>query len=140
MRLSTLSRAVRYAIAILIAGAGVGLRALLDPWLGSALPLVMVFGAVAAAAWLCGSRPALVAAVAGYLATDLVLIGSPGRLDFHETQMEAGGRDRETSGRGIPHHQRENERARGESGHESASRRNRRRPGQQYGFDQQGRR
>ena len=42
------------------------LRWLLDPVLGNSLPLVTLFGAVAAAVWLQGPRMAVLVAIAGY--------------------------------------------------------------------------
>ena len=58
----------------------VGVRYLLDPWMGDSLPLVTIFGAVAAAVWLGGYRSALVATVLGYLACAYLFIEPRGRL------------------------------------------------------------
>jgi K+-sensing histidine kinase KdpD len=63
-------------------GGGVLLRWLLDPLVGNALPLVTVFGAVAAAVWLGGFGPALVVTILGYLACDYLFIAPRGRLGF----------------------------------------------------------
>ena len=48
-----------YALSIALVVAAVGLRYLLDPWMGDTLPLVTLFGAIAAAVWLGGYRPAM---------------------------------------------------------------------------------
>ena len=61
------------------------LRALLDQWIGPALPLVTLYGAVAAAEWLGGRRPAIAAALLGYAGcVYLVLNPQPGRTGFDE--------------------------------------------------------
>src|SRR5262245_14556407 len=60
--------------------AAVLLRFVLDPWLGDALPLVTLFGAVAAAVWVGGVRPASGVAVLGYLACDYLFIAPRGQL------------------------------------------------------------
>jgi PAS domain S-box-containing protein len=44
----------------------VGLRLLLDPWLGIRVPFITLFGAVIVAAWYGGFGPALLAAAIGY--------------------------------------------------------------------------
>ena len=54
-----------YALAIGALAAAVLLRYLLDPWMGDTLPLVTLFGAVAAAVWVGGYRPAIIVCVAG---------------------------------------------------------------------------
>ena len=54
--------------------AAVLLRWLLDPVMGNALPLVTLFGAVAAAAWLGGYRLAIPVTLLGYLACNYLFI------------------------------------------------------------------
>ena len=54
--------------------AAVLLRWLLDPLMGDKLPLVTLFGAVAAAVWLSGTRAAIAAALVGYLACSVLFI------------------------------------------------------------------
>jgi len=61
-------RARRYLIAIAALAAAVLFRWLLDPVIGDSLPMVTVFGAVAAAVWVGGAVPAAVVAILGYLA------------------------------------------------------------------------
>ncbi len=51
----------RWIMAAVLAIASMGLRAALDPWLGGGLPFVFAFPALAAAALLAGTGPALVA-------------------------------------------------------------------------------
>ena len=59
-RVGAQSAPIAYALSIAVVIAAVLLRWLLDPWMGDALPLVTLFGAVAAAVWLGGYRPAIV--------------------------------------------------------------------------------
>ncbi|HEV7397002.1 MAG TPA: PAS domain S-box protein [Pyrinomonadaceae bacterium] len=63
--------------------AAVSLRWLLDPIMGDALPLVTLFGAVAAAVWLGGYRIALVVCVLGYFACDYLFIEPRGQLSLN---------------------------------------------------------
>ena len=69
-----------YVLAFGAIAAAVLLRYLLNPWMGDALPLVTLFGAVAAAVWVGGYRPAIVSAILGYLACDYLFIEPRGRL------------------------------------------------------------
>ena len=74
---------IDYVLSFAILGAALLLRWLIDPLLGDALPLVTLFGAVAASAWLGGYRPALLVALLGYPACDYLFISPRGvfRLD-----------------------------------------------------------
>jgi PAS domain S-box-containing protein len=76
------STAVRYAFAVAAATAAVAVRWLLAPWLGSHLPFVTLFGAVAAAEWFAGLRPAVVTAVLGLLAANYLFIEPRGSFAF----------------------------------------------------------
>jgi PAS domain S-box-containing protein len=76
--------AIAYALAIAALAAAVFLRWLLDPLLGDTLPLVTLFGAVAAAVWVGGYRPAIVVAILGYLACAYLFIEPRGHLGLHE--------------------------------------------------------
>ncbi|HSQ20914.1 MAG TPA: PAS domain S-box protein [Blastocatellia bacterium] len=58
------------------------LRWLLDPLLGDMFPLITLYGAVAAAVWLGGYRPAILVAILGYLACHLLFIPPRGQLSF----------------------------------------------------------
>jgi len=69
-----------YLLAIVALAAAVLLRYLLDPWMGDALPLVTLFGAVAAAVWIGGYRPAILVAILGYLACDYLFIDPRGHF------------------------------------------------------------
>ena len=55
---------------MLLAAFAIGLRWVLDPWLGQRLPFITVFGVVAAAAWFGGPRPAFLATVLCFIACD----------------------------------------------------------------------
>ncbi len=74
------SPARAYALAVAALAGAVLLRWLLDPLMGDALPLVTLFGAVAAAVWVGGYRPAVGAAILGYLACDYLFIPPRGTL------------------------------------------------------------
>jgi PAS domain S-box-containing protein len=64
--------AARYAGALVLAGAGAVLHALLDTYAGTGYPLTGASAAVLVAAWLLGAGPALLAAGAGLLAHELI--------------------------------------------------------------------
>jgi len=68
------SAAATYGLAFTALGAAVLLRYLLDRWMGDTLPLITLFGAVAAAVWVGGRTPAIVVAAAGYFACDVLFI------------------------------------------------------------------
>jgi PAS domain S-box-containing protein len=72
--------AVAYALAIGALGVAVLLRWLLDPMLGDALPLVTLFGAVAAAVWLGGYRPAILVTALGFAACNYLFVPPRGQL------------------------------------------------------------
>jgi PAS domain S-box-containing protein len=55
-------------------GAALGLRVVLDPWLGARTPYITVFGAVIVAAWYGGFGPGLVAAALGWIGSDLLFV------------------------------------------------------------------
>jgi len=73
-------RARQYLIAVAALAAAILVRWLLDPVIGDSLPLVTLFGAVAAAVWVGGALPAAVAAILGYLACAYLFI--PPRFEF----------------------------------------------------------
>jgi PAS domain S-box-containing protein len=74
------STLISYALAIAALVAAVLLRWLLDPLMGDALPLVTLFGAVAAAVWAGGPRPAIVVGILGYIACAYLFIEPRGQL------------------------------------------------------------
>ena len=73
---------IHYVLALVAAGIAVLLRWLLDPWLGNTLPLVTLFGAVAAVVWFAGYRPALVTTLVGYVASWLLFIEPRGQFSL----------------------------------------------------------
>ena len=76
---STLNAYALGFVALLLA---VLLRWALDPLMGDALPLVTLFGAVAAGVWLGGYRLAIPIALLGYVACHLLFIPPRGHLDL----------------------------------------------------------
>ena len=71
-----------YLVALLAIGIALGLRLALDPWLGERVPFITIFGAVIVAAWYGGAGPALLAAVIGWLGTELLFIEPRGAISF----------------------------------------------------------
>src|SRR5262245_18134327 len=71
---------IAYLVSLAALIAAVLLRFVLDPWMGEALPLVTLFGAVAAAVWVGGVSPACGVAILGYLACDYLFIAPRGQL------------------------------------------------------------
>jgi PAS domain S-box-containing protein len=65
-------------------------RLLLDPLMGDSLPLVTLFGAVAAAVWLGGYRPAVLVTLLGYLACHYLFIQPRGHVDLTATTNLVG--------------------------------------------------
>lgn len=76
----------RFAIpvSLVLVAVAVAVRWLLDDWLGDSLPLVTLYGAVTAAAWIGGYSPGVVAAIVGYLVCDLLFIAPRGGGGFIE--------------------------------------------------------
>ena len=74
------TRALSYILSIGGLAAAVLLRWLLDPVLGDGFPLVTLFGAVAAAAWLGGWRPAVVVILVGFVTCSYLFITPRGTL------------------------------------------------------------
>jgi K+-sensing histidine kinase KdpD len=74
--------AVSYALSMVALAAAVLLRWVLDPVMGDALPLVTLFGAVAAAVWLGGYRPAVLVSILGYVACEYLFIPPRGSLSL----------------------------------------------------------
>ena len=79
-----------YALGMIALALVVLLRWLLDPVLGDALPLVTLYGAVAAAVWLGGYRPAILVAILGYLTCHYLFIPPRGHLDFSHIATVVG--------------------------------------------------
>ena len=76
------SSGISYALSGAALLAAVVVRWALDPLMGDTLPLVTLFGAVAAAVWLGGYRPAIVVTTLGYLACAYLFIPPRGSLVF----------------------------------------------------------
>jgi PAS domain-containing protein len=79
-----------YASGILLLAAAVLLRWLIDPLLGDVLPLVTLYGAVAATVWFGGYRPAILVTILGYLASDFLFIQPRGHFDLGNTANIVG--------------------------------------------------
>ena len=73
-------RIVPYLVAIAAMAIALGVRWLLDPWLGERVPYITVFGGIIVAAWYGGAAPALLAAVLGWMGSDLLFIDPRGAL------------------------------------------------------------
>jgi len=69
-----------YILSFLALAAAIGLRWLLDPLMGETLPLVTLFGAVAAAIWLSGLPAAAMVTIVGYLVTSYFFAAPRGEL------------------------------------------------------------
>jgi PAS domain S-box-containing protein len=82
---STRSTRSAYALGFLALALAVALRWALDPLMGDALPLVTIFGAVAAGVWLGGYRLAIPIALLGYVACHYLFI--PPRYHFDLTEI-----------------------------------------------------
>src|SRR4051812_17809912 len=66
------------------------LRWLLDPWLGNNLTLVTLYGAVAAAVWYGGYRPALVAVILGFAACNYLFMEPRGSFAINDPHHYVG--------------------------------------------------
>jgi PAS domain S-box-containing protein len=73
-----------YALGIVALAVAVLLRWLFDPLMGDALPLVTLFGAVAATVWLGGYRPAIAVTILGYIACHYLFIPPRGHVDLSD--------------------------------------------------------
>ena len=79
-----------FALGFVALALAVIVRWLLDPVLGNTLPLVTVFGAVAAAAWLGGYRLAVPIALLGYLICHYLFIEPRGHVDLSGAATTVG--------------------------------------------------
>ena len=71
----------RYLVAVAATAVAVVLRWLLAPWMGEHYPFITIFGAVAAAVWYGGWRPAAVASLFGLVACEYLFVGQHGSFD-----------------------------------------------------------
>ena len=79
-----------YILGLVALAAAVLLRWLLDPFIGDALPLVTLFGAVAAAVWLGGYRVAIPVTLLGYVACNYLFISPRGQFDLSKVGEMVG--------------------------------------------------
>jgi PAS domain S-box-containing protein len=82
---STISK---YGIALIATAAALLIRVALTPWLGSTFPLATMFSAVAFTVWYGGWGPALLTAIVGWVAGNLLFRGGQGyfgpNFEFNE--------------------------------------------------------
>lgn len=83
-------RASRYVGALGFVGLAIVVRWMLDPVLGGELPLALMFGGVALAAWYGGIGPGVVAAAAGYLAADYLFFAPRGHIGIEDVAEAIG--------------------------------------------------
>ncbi|HEX5966404.1 MAG TPA: DUF4118 domain-containing protein, partial [Pyrinomonadaceae bacterium] len=79
-----------YALGFVAVVLAVLIRWALEPLMGDSLPLVTLFGAVAAAAWLGGYRLAIPVTLVGYLACHYLFIPPRYRFDFTSVANQVG--------------------------------------------------
>ncbi|HZQ71724.1 MAG TPA: PAS domain-containing protein [Burkholderiales bacterium] len=71
-----------YAVALLAVAAALALRGVLDPLVGRGAATTTIYGAIAIAVWFGGFGPGLLAAVAGYLASNWFFIEPRGSISI----------------------------------------------------------
>jgi PAS domain S-box-containing protein len=79
-----------YTLGLVAVGLAVLLRWVLDPLMGDAFPLVTLYGAVAAAAWLAGFRLAIPVSLIGYAACHYLFIPPRGNFDLGTLDNQVG--------------------------------------------------
>ena len=79
-----------YVLGLVAVAIAVLLRWILDPLMGDALPLVTLFGAVAAAVWLGGYRVAIPITLIGYIACHYLFIEPRGEIEVTDTANLVG--------------------------------------------------
>jgi PAS domain S-box-containing protein len=79
-----------YTLGLVAVVLAVLLRWALDPLMGDSLPLVTLFGAVAAAAWLGGYRVAIPVTLVGYLACHYLFIAPRGHFNLSDRANVVG--------------------------------------------------
>ncbi|HEX5769018.1 MAG TPA: ATP-binding protein, partial [Burkholderiales bacterium] len=70
-RLARIAALAAYGGAVAVVLAAVHLRWFLDPWLGTKVPFITIYGAVAIAVWFGGPGPAVLAMVLGYASANV---------------------------------------------------------------------
>ena len=78
-----------YLLAVLATVAALGVRWLLDPWLGDRNPFATLYGAVAFAVWVGGVPPAMWATALGYVAAEYLFAQPRGTLGLHAVNLIA---------------------------------------------------
>jgi PAS domain S-box-containing protein len=81
---------LQYGAATAFTALAVLLRWLIDPWLGDYVPFSTLFGSVALAVWMGGYRPAILAAVLGFLACEWLFVEPRGRIDLSNARTLIG--------------------------------------------------
>jgi PAS domain S-box-containing protein len=76
----SLDIALRYGVAVLAAGAALGIKLLLDPLTVQDTPFLLVFGAIIVSAWYGGLGPGLLATAVSALATDYFFLYPRGTI------------------------------------------------------------
>jgi PAS domain S-box-containing protein len=76
----TFDIALRYGVAVLAAGAALGIKLLLDPLTVQDTPFLLVFGAIIVSAWYGGLGPGLLATAVSALATDYFFLYPRGTI------------------------------------------------------------
>ena len=82
--------AVGFVLSLIVLAAAIGLRWLLDPIMGDTLPLVTLFGAVAAAIWLSGLSAALSVTIVGYVIASYLFVPPRGELGLDILAVQVG--------------------------------------------------
>jgi signal transduction histidine kinase len=72
-----MSRSARYALAVAIIGVSTMLRMLLSHVIGSEFPFATYYIGVTVALWLCGTAPAIMATLLGYIGAEYFVYGRP---------------------------------------------------------------
>lgn len=80
----------RYVVAVAATAVMVFIRWLLDPWMGDTYAFVTIFGAVAAAVWYGGYRPALLAVGLGLAACEFLFVVPRGSIAILHTRDAIG--------------------------------------------------
>ena len=80
----------KYVLGFIALALAVGLRWALDPLMGDALPLVTIFGAVAAAVWAGGYPVAIPVTIVGYIAAHYLFIPPRGHVDLVDLPNQVG--------------------------------------------------
>jgi PAS domain S-box-containing protein len=90
MRSKTRKILLQYGGATAFTALAVLLRWLIDPWLRDYLPFSTLFASVALAVWMGGYRPAILAAVLGFLACKWLFVEPRGTLDLSNARNFIG--------------------------------------------------